>query len=164
MTFILLSISERRSSTKIETKRFLCSRFRAVCFLGVFLSIWYTGDSTWQLEEVSRSVYLGTLAFKCTLQPIWRELSWPSLLSLSSNTNYLSLDFLFCFLLPSKFWEFSNRFKSLGKQRILLWGHEYIPDFLFEGWMQRREAEGRKSPLISQNITQPQVSAIHCWA
>lgn len=46
----------------------------------------------------------------------------------------------------SKLWKFSDRFKSFGKQRILLWGNEYTPDYLSEGWMQRKKTEGRKSP------------------
>lgn len=29
-----------RSSTKIEIKRFLCSRFRALCLWSIFLSLW----------------------------------------------------------------------------------------------------------------------------
>lgn len=141
---------------------------------GVFLALQFRAiESTYIAEEQGEdfcSHYQGTPFLEASppaqdaLLQSWRDSPDAPPLSVSSNTNYLSLDILFCFLLLSKLGEFSNRFKSFGKQSILLRGREYIPDFLFEGWMQRRKTEWRKSPLISQNITQPQLSAIHCWA
>lgn len=127
----------------------------------IYLHCWGTGWGF--LLPLPRNSLPGgfTSSTRCSPADLEGALLTPPL-SVSSNTNYLSLDILFCFLLLSKLWEFSNRFKSFGKQSILLWGREYIPDFLFEGWMQRRKTEWRKSPLISPNITQPQLSAIHC--
>lgn len=128
----------------------------------VYLHHWGTGRGF--LLPPPRNFLPGGFTSSTRCSPADLEGAVLTPLSVSSNTNYLSLDILFCFLLLSKLWEFSNRYKSFGRQRILLWGREYIPDFLFEGWMQRRKTEWRKSPLISQNITQPQLSAIHCWA